>query len=94
MKLAHLLESLQSVEDRHEHVEQEKFGRGCLLQALQKSRGLAILFITHDLTIVRRMAETVHVMTDGRIVESGPTETIFTNPRGERTKDYTNARYA
>ena len=57
-----------------------------LLQALQKKRGLAILFITHDLTIVRRMAETVHVMTEGRIVESGPTETIFTAPQHPYTQ--------
>jgi len=49
-----------------------------LLQSLQKKRGLAILFITHHLGIVRKMAETVHVMTEGKIVESGPTETIFT----------------
>ena len=57
-----------------------------LLQALQKKRGLAILFITHDLTIVRKMAETVHVMTEGRIVESGPTETIFSAPQHNYTK--------
>jgi microcin C transport system ATP-binding protein len=57
-----------------------------LLQSLQKSRGLAILFITHDLAIVRKMAETVHVMTEGLIVESGPTETIFTAPQHPYTQ--------
>ncbi len=57
-----------------------------LLQSLQKSRGLAILFITHDLAIVRKMAETVHVMTEGLIVESGPTETIFTAPQHPYTR--------
>ncbi len=57
-----------------------------LLLSLQKSRGLAILFITHDLAIVRKMAETVHVMTEGRIVESGPTETIFTAPQHPYTQ--------
>ena len=57
-----------------------------LLQSLQKKRGLAILFITHDLGIVRKMAETVHVMTEGLIVESGPTETIFTAPQHPYTK--------
>ena len=57
-----------------------------LLQSLQKSRGLAILFITHDLGIVRKMAETVHVMTEGKIVESGPTETIFATPQHAYTK--------
>jgi len=57
-----------------------------LLLSLQKKRGLAILFITHDLAIVRKMAETVHVMTEGRIVESGPTETIFSAPQHAYTK--------
>jgi microcin C transport system ATP-binding protein len=57
-----------------------------LLLSLQKSRGLAILFITHDLAIVRKMAETVHVMTEGRIVESGRTETIFTAPQHAYTQ--------
>jgi microcin C transport system ATP-binding protein len=57
-----------------------------LLQSLQKKRGLAILFITHDLGIVRKMAEIVHVMTEGKIVESGPTETIFTAPQHAYTQ--------
>ncbi len=57
-----------------------------LLQSLQKKRGLAILFITHDLAIVRKMADTVHVMTEGRIVESGPTETIFSAPQHPYTQ--------
>ncbi|MGV3490194.1 MAG: ABC transporter ATP-binding protein [Devosia sp.] len=57
-----------------------------LLQDLQAKRGMAILFITHDLGIVRKMAETVHVMTEGKIVESGPTETIFTAPQHAYTK--------
>jgi len=57
-----------------------------LLMSLQKKRGMAILFITHDLQIVRRMAEITHVMTEGRIVESGPTETVFANPQHAYTK--------
>jgi microcin C transport system ATP-binding protein len=57
-----------------------------LLQSLQKKRGLAILFITHDLAIVRKMAEIVHVMTEGKIVESGPTETIFSAPQHAYTR--------
>jgi microcin C transport system ATP-binding protein len=51
-----------------------------LLKSLQARLGMAILFITHDLGIVRTMANVTHVMTQGRIVESGPTETIFTAP--------------
>ncbi|RYE48187.1 MAG: ABC transporter ATP-binding protein [Hyphomicrobiales bacterium] len=57
-----------------------------LLMSLQKKRGMAILFITHDLHIVRRMAEITHVMTEGRIVESGPTETVFANPQHAYTR--------
>ncbi|MBL8594611.1 MAG: ABC transporter ATP-binding protein [Devosia sp.] len=57
-----------------------------LLVSLQKKRGMAILFITHDLHIVRRMAEITHVMTEGKIVESGPTETVFANPQHAYTR--------
>ena len=57
-----------------------------LLMTLQKKRGMAILFITHDLQIVRRMAEITHVMTEGKIVESGPTETVFANPQHAYTR--------
>ena len=48
-----------------------------LLQGLQQKRGMGMLFITHDLAIVRRIADEVHVMTEGLIVEQGPTEKVF-----------------
>ncbi|KQU94112.1 ABC transporter ATP-binding protein [Devosia sp. Root105] len=57
-----------------------------LLLSLQKKRGMAILFITHDLGIVRKMAPVTHVMTEGRIVEQGPTEAIFANPQHPYTR--------
>jgi microcin C transport system ATP-binding protein len=57
-----------------------------LLKALQQKRGMAILFITHDLGIVRKMADTVHVMTEGLVVEHGPTEQIFASPRHAYTR--------
>jgi microcin C transport system ATP-binding protein len=57
-----------------------------LLMSLQQKRGMAILFITHDLHIVRRMAEITHVMTEGKIVESGLTETVFANPQHAYTR--------
>jgi len=57
-----------------------------LLKDLQAERGMAMLFITHDLGIVRRMADRVCVMTDGEIVEHGPTEDIFTNPQHAYTQ--------
>src|SRR5215469_2861979 len=49
-----------------------------LLKELQRRLGMAILFITHDLGIVRKLAETVCVMKDGKIVERGPVERVFT----------------
>jgi microcin C transport system ATP-binding protein len=57
-----------------------------LLRDLQSRYGMAILFITHDLGIVRRMADDVAVMQKGRIVESGPTEDIFRAPQHEYTR--------
>ncbi len=57
-----------------------------LLKSLQKEMGMAMLLITHDLGIVRRMAERVYVMRDGEIVETGPTEKIFTDPKHPYTR--------
>jgi peptide/nickel transport system ATP-binding protein len=52
-----------------------------LLLELQKRRGLAYLFIAHDLAVVRQMAHRVAVMYLGRILESGPTEDVLSRPR-------------
>ncbi len=57
-----------------------------LLKALQARLGMAMLLITHDLGIVRKMANRVYVMKDGRIVESGPVETVFTAPEDPYTE--------
>ncbi len=57
-----------------------------LLQDLQQKLGMAMLLITHDLGIVRHMADTVSVMTDGEIVEQGTAEQVFTNPGHDYTK--------
>ena len=57
-----------------------------LLRDLQARYGMAILFITHDLGIVRRMADDVAVMKQGRVVETGATEQVFAAPRHEYTK--------
>lgn len=57
-----------------------------LLRELQDRHSLAYLFISHDLRVVRAMAHDLLVMKDGRVVESGPAEQIFRNPREEYTK--------
>jgi microcin C transport system ATP-binding protein len=57
-----------------------------LLRDLQARHGMAILFITHDLGIVRRMADEVAVMKLGRVVETGPTEQIFAAPQHPYTQ--------
>ncbi len=57
-----------------------------LLQQLQREMGMAMLLITHDLGIVRRMAERVYVMQHGLIVEQGTTEQIFADPKHPYTR--------
>ena len=57
-----------------------------LLAELQARFGMAILFITHDLGIVRRFADRVYVMHQGRVVEQGPTGALFTQPREAYTR--------
>lgn len=57
-----------------------------LLDELRRSRGLAILFITHDFGVVAQLCDRVAVMYGGRIVESGPTEGVLTAPAHPYTK--------
>jgi len=57
-----------------------------LLKDLRDRFGMALLLITHDLTIVRKMADRVCIMTAGEIVETGPTATIFAGPRHPYTQ--------
>jgi microcin C transport system ATP-binding protein len=57
-----------------------------LLAELKKEFGLSMLLITHDLGIVRRMADRVYVMRHGEIVEEGQTEAIFAAPQNPYTK--------
>ncbi len=63
-----------------------------LLKSLQKELNLAILFITHDLGIVKDFSDFVYVMQGGKVVESGMVEDIFQNPRKNYTKELVNAR--
>ncbi len=57
-----------------------------LLADLKRSEGMGLLFITHDLGIVRRIADRVCVMKDGQIVETGPTAELFENPKHPYTR--------
>jgi microcin C transport system ATP-binding protein len=57
-----------------------------LLRRLQAERRLAYLFISHDLKVVRALANRVLVMQDGRVVEEGPTEQIFEAPEQAYTR--------
>jgi microcin C transport system ATP-binding protein len=57
-----------------------------LLKDLRQRLGMAMLLITHDLTIVRKVADRVCVMTDGRIVETGAVEDVFARPRHPYTQ--------
>jgi peptide/nickel transport system ATP-binding protein len=56
-----------------------------LLVKLRSERGLGYLFITHDLSIVRQVTERLYVMHQGKVVESGPTEEVLSNPRDPYT---------
>ena len=57
-----------------------------LLKELQRRLGMAMLFITHDLGIVRKLADRVCVMKEGKIVEQGPVERVFTAPQHGYTR--------
>lgn len=57
-----------------------------LLKELNSKHGTTILFISHDLTVVRNLCDRLIVMYDGRIVESGESKVLFQNPKDEYTK--------
>ncbi|WP_306133024.1 ABC transporter ATP-binding protein [Roseivivax marinus] len=57
-----------------------------LLARIQRDEGMSLLFITHDLGIVRRIADRVCVMKNGEIVETGPTREIFADPQHPYTQ--------
>src|SRR5260221_11695855 len=57
-----------------------------LLKSLQARFGMALLLITHDLTIVRKMADRVCVMTKGEVVEAGSVADVFSHPRHGYTR--------
>ena len=57
-----------------------------LIKALKEKTGMAVILITHDLTVVRQFADYVYVMQHGVVREAGPTERLFTDPQHPYTK--------
>lgn len=58
-----------------------------LLARIRRERRLGILFITHDLRLVRDFADRMYVMRNGEVVEAGPARRVFQNPSHQYTKD-------
>jgi microcin C transport system ATP-binding protein len=61
-----------------------------LLRDLQKRRGIAYLFISHDLRVVRALSSEIIVMRHGKVVEAGPAADLLAHPKS----DYTRALFA
>jgi hypothetical protein len=57
------------------------------LGALQRDLGVALLFISHDLGVIRQVSDRIAVMKDGRIIETGDTDQVFASPRAEYTRE-------
>jgi peptide/nickel transport system ATP-binding protein len=62
-----------------------------VLLKLQAERGLTYLFVSHDLALVRQVADTVSVLRRGEVVESGPVDRVFAEPQHEYTKSLLSA---
>lgn len=58
-----------------------------LLKSMSKNSGMSILFISHDLSVVKALCDRIIVMKDGRVMEEGTTKDIFTNPSNDYTKE-------
>ena len=62
-----------------------------LLNDLQAEKGLSYLFITHDLAVVRQIADEVVVMQHGKLVEHATTDEVFDHPQKQYTRDLLDA---
>jgi microcin C transport system ATP-binding protein len=64
-----------------------------LLRDLQAKYGLAYLFISHDLRVVRALSHNVMVMKQGDVIEAGTAEQVFSNPRTDYTRALLSAAF-
>ena len=64
-----------------------------LLQRLQREHNLSYIFISHDLKVVRAMADQVIVMRNGKVVEEGTVESIFEDPQDDYTRSLITAAF-
>jgi ABC-type microcin C transport system duplicated ATPase subunit YejF len=64
-----------------------------LLKRLQKNHGMTYIFITHDLRVLRSLADELVVMRQGKIVEQGMADRIFTQPEQDYTKELLKAAF-
>jgi peptide/nickel transport system ATP-binding protein len=58
-----------------------------LLEGLRKNRGISMLFVTHNLALVRSIGSSVQILKSGRVVESGPVVTVMETPQEEYTRN-------
>lgn len=65
-----------------------------LLNALKRRLNISILFISHDLDVVRKIADKIYVMKSSKIVEQGSVDDIFENPKHSYTKSLINSHYS
>ena len=64
-----------------------------LIKKLNESKNLAILFISHDIKVVREICNYIYIIKDGEVVEEGDSEDLFTNPSTEYTKNLLDSSY-
>ena len=58
-----------------------------LLDKLRREEGMAYLFVSHDLNVIRMMCERTIVLKEGRVVEQGPSKALFARPQAGYTRD-------
>ncbi len=64
-----------------------------LIKKLNEKKNLAILFISHDIKVVREICNYIYIVKDGEVVEEGESEVLFTNPSTEYTKNLLDSSY-